>query len=178
MSWRYWLPLAVLALLIGFLALGLTMDPRKLPSPLLGKPAPAFNLPSLQDPSRSFSTQQFLGEVCLVNVWASWCMACRDEHPLLLELARREDILLYGLNYKDEREAALTWLAQFGNPYRDSVFDAQGTAGLDWGVYGVPETFVLDRRGRIRYKHVGALTSEDLQQKLLPLVQTLRQEGT
>lgn len=177
MSWRHWLPLAVLALLIGFLALGLMKDPRKLPSPLLGKPAPSFDLPTLEDPSRRFSTRQLQGEVCLVNVWASWCASCRDEHPLLMALARDQDIPVYGLNYKDEREAALAWLAQFGNPYRSSLYDAEGRAGLDWGVYGVPETFVLDKQGRIRHKHVGALTAEDLKNKLLPLVQALRQEG-
>jgi cytochrome c biogenesis protein CcmG, thiol:disulfide interchange protein DsbE len=111
-----------------------------------------------------------------VNVWASWCASCRDEHPLLLELARQGEVPIYGLNYKDQWDEALAWLARFGNPYRDSAFDAQGRAGLDWGVYGVPETFVLDRQGRIRHKHIGVITRQDLEQTLLPLVRQLQQE--
>ncbi|HXG29753.1 MAG TPA: DsbE family thiol:disulfide interchange protein [Nevskiales bacterium] len=176
MRWRYLLPLLIVALLFALLAVGLTLDPRRVPSPLIGKPAPAFTLPRLSDPQQTVSAIDWHGEVCLVNVWASWCASCRDEHPLLLELARQAEVPIYGLNYKDQWDEALAWLARFGNPYRDSVFDAEGRAGLDWGVYGVPETFVLDKQGRIRHKHIGAITHQDLEQTLLPLVRQLQQE--
>lgn len=176
MRWRYLLPVAVVALLVGLLAIGLTLDPREVPSPLIGKPAPEFSLPSLADPERSVTTRDWRGAVSLVNVWASWCLACRDEHPLLLKLAEAGTVPIYGLNYKDEWDDARTWLARFGNPYRDSAFDAQGRAGLDWGVYGVPETFVLDKQGRIRHKHIGAISPKDLEQTLLPLIRELQQE--
>jgi cytochrome c biogenesis protein CcmG/thiol:disulfide interchange protein DsbE len=176
MRWRYLLPLLIVALLFALLAVGLTLDPRNVPSPLIGKPAPAFTLPRLSDPQQTVSAADWRGEACLVNVWASWCASCRDEHPLLLELARQGEVPIYGLNYKDQWDEALAWLARFGNPYRDSAFDAQGRAGLDWGVYGVPETFVLDKQGRIRHKHIGAITRQDLEQTLLPLVRQLQQE--
>lgn len=176
MRWRYLLPLLAVGLLICLLAVGLTLNPREVPSPLIGKPAPAFSLPSLADPQRGISVADWQGEVCLVNVWASWCASCRDEHPLLMALAQRDLLPIYGLNYKDGRDDALGWLARFGNPYRDSVLDAAGRAGLDWGVYGVPETFVLDKQGRIRYKHIGAISVSDMEQKILPLIQTLQQE--
>lgn len=176
MRWRYLLPLVVVMLLIGLLAVGLTLDPREVPSPLIGKPAPAFRLPSVSDPQKNISVSDWRGQVCMVNVWASWCAACREEHPLLMELAQRNQFPIYGLNYKDAWDDALGWLARFGNPYRESVLDAQGTAGLDWGVYGVPETFILDKQGRIRYKHIGAIKADDMERKLLPLIKTLQQE--
>ncbi len=176
MRWRYLLPLLIVALLFALLAVGLTLDPRSVPSPLIGKPAPAFTLPRLSDPQQTLSVADWRGEPSLVNVWASWCASCRDEHPLLLELARQGEVAIYGLNYKDQWDEALAWLARFGNPYRDSAFDAEGRVGLDWGVYGVPETFVLDKQGRIRHKHIGAITRQDLEQTLLPLVRQLRQE--
>ncbi len=176
MRWRYLLPLAVVLLLIGLLAVGLTLDPREVPSPLVGKVAPAFRLSSLSNPQKSISASDWRGQVCMVNVWASWCTACREEHPLLMDLAQRNQLPIYGLNYKDTRDDALGWLTRFGNPYQESVFDAQGTAGLDWGVYGVPETFILDKHGRIRYKHIGAIKADDLERKLLPLIRSLQQE--
>jgi cytochrome c biogenesis protein CcmG, thiol:disulfide interchange protein DsbE len=176
MRWRYLLPLLIVGLLFALLAVGLTLDPRSVPSPLIGKPAPAFVLPRLSDPQQAVSVADWRGEPCLVNVWASWCASCRDEHPLLLELARQGEVPIYGLNYKDQWDEALAWLARFGNPYRESAFDAEGRAGLDWGVYGVPETFVLDRQGRIRHKHIGVITRQDLEQTLLPLLRQLQQE--
>lgn len=176
MRWRYLLPLAGVVLLIGLLAVGLKLDPRKVPSPLIGKPAPAFDLPTLAQPERRLATTDLRGEVAVVNVWASWCVTCREEHPVLMDFSRRNLVPLYGLNYKDERTDALAWLAEFGNPYRDSVSDSEGKTGLDWGVYGVPETFILDKQGRIRYKHIGAVSAADLQQRLLPLITDLQRE--
>lgn len=176
MRWRYLLPLLIVTLLTGLLAVGLTLDPREVPSPLIGKPAPSFTLPNLADPARTLSPADWQGQVSLVNVWASWCASCRDEHPLLMELARRNGVLLHGLNYKDRWEDALGWLGRFGNPYRSIAFDEQGRAGLDWGVYGVPETFILDKRGYIRHKHVGAIDRDDLERTLIPLIEQLQQE--
>jgi cytochrome c biogenesis protein CcmG/thiol:disulfide interchange protein DsbE len=176
MRWRYLLPLAVVLLLVGLLAIGLTLDPREVPSPLIGKPAPAFTLPSLSDPQKTVSVSDWRGQVCIVNVWASWCASCRDEHPLLLQLSQRDLVPIYGLNYKDQWDEALGWLSRFGNPYRESAFDAEGRAGLDWGVYGVPETFVLDKQGHIRHKHIGAISADDLERELLPLIRDLQQE--
>lgn len=176
MRWRYLLPLGGVVLLISLLALGLKLDPREVPSPLIGKPAPGFNLPTLAQPERKLSVENLRGEVCVVNVWASWCVTCREEHPLLMDFSRRSIAPLYGLNYKDARADALAWLTEFGNPYRESVSDHEGRVGLDWGVYGVPETFILDKQGRIRYKHIGAITVDDMQHKLLPLIETLQRE--
>lgn len=176
LRWRYLIPVSIVGLLLGLLAVGLTLDPRAVPSPLLGQQAPSFSLASLADPQQLISSKDWYGQVSLVNVWASWCASCRDEHPLLMELADRGDLPIYGLNYKDPRNDALAWLQRFGNPYRNNAHDEQGRAGLDWGVYGVPETFVLDRQGRIRHKHIGVITRKDLEQTLLPLITQLRQE--
>lgn len=177
MRWRYVLPVVFVGMLIGLLAIGLTLDPREVPSPLIGQPAPSFTLADLSDPEKTVSVTDWRGQVSLVNVWASWCASCRDEHPLLVELSEREGLPIYGLNYKDQRSDALAWLDRFGNPYRASAFDDQGRAGLDWGVYGVPETFVLDRRGHIRHKHIGAITRDDIEQTLLPMIRKLQQEA-
>ncbi len=177
MRWRYLLPVVLVILLIGLLAIGLTLDPRAVPSPLIGQSAPAFTLTDLSDPEQSVSESDWLGQVSLVNVWASWCTSCRDEHPLLMELAGRGNLPIYGLNYKDQRSDALAWLQRFGNPYRSSAYDEKGRVGLDWGVYGVPETFVLDRKGRIRHKHIGVITREDLEQTLLPIINQLQAES-
>ncbi|MBC8119456.1 MAG: DsbE family thiol:disulfide interchange protein, partial [Burkholderiaceae bacterium] len=153
---------------------GLSLNPREVPSPLIGKPAPSFQLPQLAQSERTFSPSQMQGEVWLLNVWASWCVACRVEHPLLVELSKNNAVPLIGLNYKDKREAATGWLAQFGNPYQLSAIDADGRVGIDYGVYGVPETFVIDKQGVIRFKQIGPITEEAWQNKLLPLVQQLR----
>lgn len=171
---RYLLPLAVFLVLVVFLGIGLTLDPREVPSPFIGKPAPAFTLPQVADPAKTLSPEDLKGQVYLFNVWASWCVSCREEHPVLLELARRRVVTVYGLNYKDERADAEAWLERFGNPYAASAFDADGRVGIDWGVYGVPETFVVDRQGIIRYKQTGPLTQEIVENKLLPLIRQLQ----
>ena len=171
---RFLIPLVVFIVMVGFLAIGLTLDPREVPSPFIDKPAPAFTLPQVADPNKTLSPADFKGQVALVNVWASWCVSCRQEHPVLLELAKRKLVPIYGLNYKDERQDALGWLDQFGDPYTASAFDADGRVGINWGVYGVPETFVIDRQGIIRHKHTGPVTPEVLETTLLPLIRQLQ----
>ena len=170
---RFLIPLALFASLLVLLALGLRRDPDTLPSPLINKPAPAFQLPQLHEPAKSFSPQEMIGKVWLLNVWASWCVSCREEHPLLLELARSRAVLVYGFNYKDQRNDAIAWLDELGDPYLLSAADLDGRVGIDYGVYGAPETYLIDREGVIRFKHVGPLTPEVLQNKLLPLARDL-----
>ncbi|HKY01378.1 MAG TPA: DsbE family thiol:disulfide interchange protein [Burkholderiales bacterium] len=171
---KYFLPLGVLAVVVGFLFVGLQLKPREVPSPFIGKAAPAFQLQQLQSPDRPFQPEAMRGKVWLFNVWASWCVSCRAEHPVLVELAKRNLVPIVGLNYKDKRDEALKWLAHFGNPYVLSVSDLDGRVGIDFGVYGVPETFVIDREGVIRYKHIGPLTDDDVKEKILPLVERLQ----
>ena len=170
---RYLIPLGIFVVLVPFLAVGLRLNPREVPSPLINKPAPSFTLPQLQEPERSLSLEDMRGKVWLLNVWASWCVACREEHPVLVEFAKTGVVPIYGLNYKDQRGDALAWLGQFGNPYALSVADLEGTVGIDYGVYGVPETFVIDKKGMIRYKQIGPVTPEALRSKILPLVRKL-----
>jgi cytochrome c biogenesis protein CcmG, thiol:disulfide interchange protein DsbE len=174
---RYLLPLLVFIVLLGFLAVGLSLKPREVPSPLIDKPAPAFSLPMLATPDKQLSLQDLRGKVWLLNVWASWCVACRVEHPLLVELSGKGVVPIYGLNYKDKRDDALGWLARFGNPYVASLSDAEGLVGIDYGVYGVPETFVIDKGGMIRMKHIGPVTPEVLRDDILPLVKRLEASG-
>jgi cytochrome c biogenesis protein CcmG/thiol:disulfide interchange protein DsbE len=174
---RFLIPLAVFAIMVIFLAIGLTLNPREVPSPLIGKPAPAFNLPQVGEAAKTLSPADFKGQVALINVWASWCVSCRQEHPVLLQLARQGVVPIYGLNYKDQREPAQGWLRQHGDPYVASAFDADGRAGIDWGVYGVPETFLIDRAGIIRHKHTGPVTPAALEQDILPLVRQLQGEA-
>ena len=171
---KFLIPLALFAVLVGFLAVGLNRDPHEVPSPLIGKPAPAFALEQLAEPAKKFSPADMLGQVWLLNVWASWCVACREEHPALVEFARRKTVPLYGLNYKDQRADGLAWLDKMGNPYDASLFDANGKVGIDYGVYGVPETFVIDRQGVVRYKHIGPLTPEVLHDRIEPLLKSLQ----
>ena len=170
---RYALPLGIFFALVALLAVGLNLNPREVPSPLIDKPAPMFELPDLRSPDRTFSPKELTGKVWMLNVWASWCTACREEHPVLMEFAKAGAAPLYGLNYKDQREDGLTWLARFGDPYQLSAFDAQGKVGIDYGVYGVPETYIIDKRGIIRYKRIGPVTPELIQQKILPLIKEL-----
>ena len=176
MSARALWVLGIFIALVMLLAAGLTLNPREVPSPLVGKAAPPFELPLLRDPDKTFTTKERLGSVWLLNVWASWCVSCREEHPVLLELAKTGAVPVYGLNYKDRREDGLRWLAAYGDPYRLSVVDPQGRIGIDYGVYGVPETYVIDKRGVIRYKQIGPVTREVLAQKILPLVGQLSRE--
>lgn len=173
-SLKFLIPLALFAVLALFLGAGLNLNPREVPSPLIGKPAPEFKLPQLHDASATISRQDLLGKVWILNVWASWCVACREEHPLMVEYARRKTVPIYGLNYKDTREAGLQWLSRLGNPYVASLFDVDGKLGIDFGVYGVPETFVIDRQGVIRYKHIGPVTPDVLRDKIEPLIKSLQ----
>ena len=168
--------IGLFAALLVLLTLGLRLNPREVPSPLIGKPAPAFELPRLDAPGRTFSQKEMLGQVWVMNVWASWCVACRDEHALLVEFAKSGVAPLYGLNYKDQRDDGLKWLARYGNPFFATVYDSAGRIAIDYGVYGVPETYVIDRKGVIRYKQIGAVTREVLAQKILPLVGQLARE--
>ena len=189
MAW-FLIPLLAFAVLVFFLARGLTKDPKYVPSPLVGKPAPTFTLPQLHDPKQTFSPEDLKGRVWLLNVWASWCVSCREEHPILVEIAKDKAITLVGLNYKEVRgdgainargmaleaetgmaiERARAWLKDHGNPYVLSVLDIDGRVGIDFGVYGVPETFLIDRQGRIRYKHIGPITPDVFAGKILPLI--------
>jgi cytochrome c biogenesis protein CcmG/thiol:disulfide interchange protein DsbE len=170
---RYWLPLALFLALVAVLGVGLKLDPREVPSPLIGKSAPAFALPRLDQPERTFAKQDMLGKVWLLNVWASWCVSCREEHAVLIDFAKSGVAPLVGLNHKDERADGLRWLKQFGNPYSLSIYDHDGRVGIDYGVYGVPETFVIDKQGVIRYKQIGVVTPEILRDKILPLLRQL-----
>ena len=170
---RFW-PFAAFLVLAAFLYIGLGLDPHEVPSPLINKPAPAFVLPQLHDPAKQFSSQDMNGQVWLLNVWASWCAACKVEHPLFMELYRRNIVPIYGINYKDKREAGIAWLQAGGDPYLLSVSDMEGRVGLDYGVYGVPETYVIDKQGVIRYKQIGPVTPQSLQEKILPLVAELQ----
>ena len=171
---KRFLPLGIFLLLAVFLAVGLRLDPREVPSPLIGKAAPPFRLPQLQDPGRILGTEELKGKVWILNVWASWCVACLEEHPILVEFSKRNVLPIYGLNYKDKREDALEWLGKHGNPYTLSIQDGDGRVGIDYGVYGVPETYVIDRNGVIRYKRIGPVTTPILQEKILPLVRQLQ----
>lgn len=173
---KYLLPLVLFIVLAIFLALGLKLNPKDIPSPLIDKPAPAFSLPILATPETKLSEKDLLGKVWLLNVWASWCVSCREEHPLLLELAKLNVVTIVGLNYKDEAHAAGKWLEKLGNPYQVSIMDVDGRTGIDYGVYGVPETFVIDKRGVIRYKHTGPVGAGDIEKLFLPLLQQLNAE--
>lgn len=171
---RFYIPLIIFGVLAVFLAIGLKLDPRRVPSPLIDKPVPDFSLPLLHQPDVAFSPDQFKGRVWMLNVWASWCVACREEHEVLKTLAGRKEFALVGLNYKDAAPDALNWLARLGDPYELSLSDADGQVGIDWGVYGVPETFVVDADGIIRYKHIGPITPDDVDETFLPLLKRLQ----
>jgi cytochrome c biogenesis protein CcmG/thiol:disulfide interchange protein DsbE len=170
---RYLIPLAIFVTLVVFLAIGLGRDPHEVPSPLINRAAPAFKLAQLQDPQQTFSAAEMQGKVWLLNVWASWCVSCRDEHPVLLELSKTGAVPIYGLNYKDKREDGIAWLQDSGNPYVLSASDSDGRVGIDYGVYGVPETYLIDRNGVIRFKQIGPVTPDVVQNKILPLVKEL-----
>jgi cytochrome c biogenesis protein CcmG/thiol:disulfide interchange protein DsbE len=170
---KFVIPLAVFVLLAAFLAVGLSRDPREVPSPFIGKPAPGFKLAQLADEKLAFAPEDMKGKVWLLNVWASWCVSCRVEHPLLVDMSRQKLVPIVGLNYKDKRDEGLQWLQRFGNPYDLSAYDDEGKVGIDYGVYGVPETFVIDKQGVIRYKQIGPITPEALEKTLLPLIRKL-----
>ncbi|MBI3523122.1 MAG: DsbE family thiol:disulfide interchange protein [Betaproteobacteria bacterium] len=173
---RFLIPLGLFVVLVGFLAWGLKpgYDPHEIPSPLVNKPAPQFELSQLAAPDKNFSPLEMRGKVWLLNVWASWCVSCRQEHPVLVALSKTATVPIYGLNYKDTRADAQKWLDRLGNPYVISLFDGDGRVGIDYGVYGVPETYVIDKSGIIRYKQIGPVTPEVLSKKILPLVKELQ----
>ena len=171
---KWVIPLVLFVVLAAFFAVGLTKDPREVPSPLIDKSAPAFKLEQLHEAQAAFSPADMKGKVWMLNVWASWCVSCRVEHPLLVELSRRNVVPIVGLNYKDLRADGVQWLAKFGNPYSLSAYDADGRVGIDYGVYGVPETFLIDKQGVIAYKQIGPITPEALEKTLLPLIKKLQ----
>ena len=190
---KFLIPLGLFLVLVGFLAVGLTRNPQEIPSPLVGKPAPAFALPTLDRSTPSFGPQDMRGQVWMLNVWATWCVACREEHPLLVAFSKANQLPIVGLSYKEiqsqdmpsggklspedklqrARERSAQWLQRYGNPYAATVFDLDGRVGIDYGVYGVPETYVIDQKGVIRYKRVGVITQELLDAQILPLVKKL-----
>lgn len=170
---RFLIPMALFLVLAGFLAVGLKRDPREVPSPLIGKPAPEFALTRLDDGTQTIRRADLIGKVWMLNVWASWCGACREEHPLVLAYAREKRLPIYGLNYKDTRVEGLRWLSDMGNPYEASLFDETGRVGMDFGVYGVPETFIIDRQGIVRFKQIGPLTPEVIRDRIEPLLKSL-----
>ena len=173
---RFLIPFGLFVVVVGFLAVGLTLNPRELPSPLVGKPAPDFSLPQLHDPGKVISSNDLKGKVWLLNFWASWCGGCKEEHPVLINLAQSGAVPIYGMDYKDQRQEALTWLREWGNPYPVVAVDESGRIGINYGVYGVPETYVIDKAGVIRYKQIGPLREDILQGKILPLVRELQNQ--
>ena len=170
---RTLIPALIFAVIVVFLGIGLTLNPREVPSPLIGKPAPGFQLATLDAPHKILTLRDMAGRAWVLNVFASWCAPCREEHPLLVDLANKTPVPIFGLNYKDRQVDAERWLKQFGNPYRSVLVDRDGRAGIDYGVYGVPETFVIDKAGTVRYKKVGPLTPEVIEKRILPLLKEL-----
>lgn len=169
----------ILFMMIGLILWrGLRLHPSEIPSPLINKPAPAFEVVSLSDPQVKLSNKDFIGHVSLLNVWATWCVACMDEHDFLLDLSKDKNIFLYGLDYKDDSDAAKKILREKGNPYRIVGVDSEGQTAIDWGVYGTPETFVIDKAGRIRYKQIGALTADTWQTEIKPIIDKLQNEAS
>jgi len=167
------LPLLLFVVLVGFLLVGLRRDPHEVPSPLINKSAPDFQLPQLQQASATFSAKEMRGKVWLLNFWGTWCVACREEHPLLVQYAKTGAVPIYGVDYKDERAAALQWLDEFENPYTLTAFDVDGRISIDYGVYGAPESYLIDRNGVIRFKQIGPITEDVWQNKILPLAKEL-----
>src|SRR5215207_9939362 len=173
---RYLIPLGIFLVLVVFLAIGLGRDPHEVPSPLINKAAPTFRLPQLKEPDKTFSAEDMRGKVWILNVWASWCIACREEHQHLAQYARSGAVPIYGLNYKDQRADALAWLSELGDPYVLSAVDLEGRVGMDYGVYGAPETYLIDKSGTIRHKHVGPVMPDVWNKEFLPLVQQLNRQ--
>lgn len=168
------LPVVLFVCIAIFLGMGLSLNPREVPSPLIGKPIPDFDLPPVKGRTLGLAANDLKREASLVNVFASWCVACRQEHPLLMRISRESDVSIHGLNYKDAPDDAAAWLDAWGDPYKRTGADIEGQVGIDWGVYGVPETFVVDRNGQIIHKHIGPLKQEDLERTILPLIRELK----
>jgi len=173
--WRYLVPVGVFAALVAFLYFGLGRDKETLPSPLIGKPAPIFELPRLDDPSQKISNREFTGKPYALNVWGTWCVGCRQEHDTLLEIARRAEVPLVGLDWNDDLSMAQRWLRELGDPYVVTAYDGEGRAAIDWGIYGAPETFLIDAKGIIVQKYVGPLTLDIWERDFVPL---LKRSGT
>jgi cytochrome c biogenesis protein CcmG/thiol:disulfide interchange protein DsbE len=173
---RFLIPFGLFVVVVGFLAVGLTLNPRELPSPLVGKAAPEFSLPQLHDQEKMISSNDLKGKVWLLNFWASWCGGCKEEHPVLIRIAQSGEVPIYGMDYKDERSEALAWLKEWGNPYPVVAVDESGRVGINYGVYGVPETYVIDKAGVIRYKQIGPIREDILEKKILPLVRELQKQ--
>ncbi|HNP64119.1 MAG TPA: DsbE family thiol:disulfide interchange protein [Woeseiaceae bacterium] len=172
---RYILPLVAVVIMIPILILGLQSDPSKLPSQYIGKPAPEFNLPTLKDPSRTLSSADLIGQVSLVNIWGTWCVGCRAEHGFLMKLAEQHQFPIFGINWRDDRQAALQWLEQYGDPYVASGFDQDGRVGIDWGAYGAPETFLISAEGQVVYRFPGPLNQTIWDQEFAPLIAGMSQ---
>ena len=171
---RFLLPVAVFAIMIPIFVVGLGRNKNEIPSPLLAQQAPQFELPSLADPAVTVGSDTYAGEIALVNVWATWCVGCRAEHEYLMELSRENEVPIFGLNWRDQRDMALRWLAQLGDPYVATAFDGDGRVGIDWGVYGAPETFLIDADGTVLYKHISPMTERVWQEEFLPRIESAR----
>jgi cytochrome c biogenesis protein CcmG/thiol:disulfide interchange protein DsbE len=169
------LPLVLFIALVGFLLIGLHRDPHEVPSPLINKPAPDFKLTQLREPNKAFSPQEMRGKVWVLNFWGTWCVACREEHPLLLEYSKTGAVPIFGVDYKDERAAAMRMLDEEGDPYALTVFDPDGRVSIDYGVYGAPESYLIDRNGVIRFKQIGPITQDVWQKEILPRAKQLNQ---
>jgi len=176
--WRFIIPGAVFAILIGFFVIGLNRDPSNVPSPLIGKAAPTFSLAKVEDPTQQIGSKDFAGRKHLVNVWATWCVECRREHEMLLSIAQENVVPVVGIDWKDDLSAAQQWLKQLGNPYSATAFDVEGRTAIDFGVYGAPETFLVDERGFIVCKHTGAITAAIWQRVLKPVIQNQAPDKT
>jgi cytochrome c biogenesis protein CcmG/thiol:disulfide interchange protein DsbE len=174
---RYLIPAVIFAVLVGFFWVGLSKDPSEVPSPFIGKPAPTFRLPDLKDPKATVSNDNLRGRPTVLNVWATWCVGCRQEHQTLMQLADMNVVPIYGLNYRDDREDALVWLDRLGDPYAGIGYDPDGMAGLDWGVYGAPETFLIDPAGIVVYKHLGPMSLHVWRDEFMPRIQSMTGSG-
>ena len=172
--WVYLMPLGLFVVLMVFFFYGLGLNPRLIPSPLIGQPTPEFALPKLSNPEELFQQTDLKGEVSLLNIWATWCTSCRQEHPVLMKIAESKQVPIYGLYYKDDPALGVSWLNDYGNPYQENAVDVDGKVGIEWGAYGTPETFVIDQQGIIRHKHVGPISWHEWENELLPLINSLR----
>lgn len=172
---RYFIPFCIFLVLIVFLWKSLEKNPYQLPSALINKPLPHFNMSTLNGNQR-MTENNFLGQVSLLNVWATWCISCRVEHPILLDISDSKAVAIYGLNYKDNSHLADKWLRDYGNPYKENIIDPKGHLGIDLGVYGTPETYIIDKQGVIRYKFVGPISTDDWRNTLLPVIEKLEEE--
>lgn len=175
--WVYLMPLGLFVVLMVFFFYGLGLNPRLIPSPLIGQPSPEFALPKLSNPDEIFKQTDLKGEVSLLNIWATWCTSCRQEHPVLMKIAESKQVPIYGLYYKDDPALGIDWLKNYGNPYQENAVDEDGKVGIEWGAYGTPETFVIDQQGIIRHKHVGPISWHEWKTKLLPLINSLRNKN-